>query len=194
MVAAAHGEPFAGDLRMTLWLQDIGSWFETVAKAMRVVNSTEGVLLIGSLCIVGLWLWGKRWEPAALTIALVALAIMQPTLKNIVDRPRPDPTLVDRRAGFESESFPSGHMMSGFVLFALLAVVAWGLPLAKPIRVATVALVVALLVLNGTASVYLGVHWPTDIAGGVLWGAVIVLPAAATLLVHGRGEPETDGT
>jgi undecaprenyl-diphosphatase len=191
-VAAAHGDPFAGDVRLMRWVQDIGSWFEPVAKAMRWVNGTEGVLLIAAVCIAGLWLWGKRWEPATLAIALLAVLVLQPILKDIVDRPRPDPTIVDRRAGFDSESFPSGHMMTGFVLFAMLGVIAWGLPLARPIRVAIVVVVVALLVLNGTSSVYLGVHWPTDIAGGVLWGAVIVLPAAGVL--HERRERERKGT
>jgi undecaprenyl-diphosphatase len=110
-------------------------------------------------------------------VALLALPVMQSTIKEVVDRPRPDPALVDRRAGFTSESFPSGHMMSGFVLYALLAVVGWEL-LRRPWREVVAGALVALLVADAVANVYMGVHWPSDVLGGVLWGLVIVVPAA----------------
>lgn len=157
---------------------------------MRVLNGTQLVLLIGAASVVGLWVGGRRWEAATLAIALGALAVMQPTIKNLVDRPRPDPALVERRAGFESESFPSGHMMSGFVLFTLLAVIAWGFPLARSIRVLVVAAAVVLPILNGTASVYLGVHWPTDVLAGFAAGAVLLL---AGLYALGPDRPITAG-
>jgi membrane-associated phospholipid phosphatase len=37
----------------------------------------------------------------------------------------------------------------------------------------------ALLMLAGVANLYLGVHWPSDVLGGYLWGLVLLLPALA---------------
>jgi membrane-associated phospholipid phosphatase len=38
---------------------------------------------------------------------------------------------------------------------------------------------VAVLVLTGIVNVHLGVHWPTDVLGGYLWGIVLLLPGLA---------------
>jgi undecaprenyl-diphosphatase len=147
---------------------------------------TEGVLLVGFAVAVALWFTGRRREPMALIAALVVLRVMQPTIKNIVDRERPSTELVDRRAGFGSESFPSGHMMSSFVLCGMLVVIAWSLPLPRWAQWAATAVLALVVVLNGTSSVYMGVHWPSDILGGIFWGLVIVIPAGAWILLPRR--------
>lgn len=166
-----------GDLRLVRWAQDLPG-FHTTARAFRWGTGTEGVLLVGGLATVGLWLGRRPREALALLAALVALRIVQPVIKNIVDRPRPPEDLVDRRAGFNSESFPSGHMMSTFVLCAVLAAIAWRLPLPRWGRVAATVVLALVVLLNGTSSLYMGVHWPSDIIGGVLWGLAIALPTA----------------
>jgi undecaprenyl-diphosphatase len=185
VVVGADGDPLRGDLRLTGWAQDLEG-FHTIARAFRWGMGTEGVLLVGFAVAVALWFTGRRREPMALIAALVVLRVMQPTIKNIVDRERPSTELVDRRAGFGSESFPSGHMMSSFVLCGMLAVIAWSLPLPRWAQWAATAALALVVVLNGTSSVYMGVHWPSDILGGILWGLVIVIPAGAWILLPRR--------
>ncbi len=111
----------------------------------------------------------------------MALRFAQPLIKDVVDRPRPAGDLVDRRAGFDSESFPSGHMMSACVLCAMLAAIVWTLPLPRWSQAGVTAVLVVAVILNGASSVYLGLHWPGDILGGVLWALVIVIPSATAL-------------
>jgi undecaprenyl-diphosphatase len=182
VVVGADGDPLRGDLRLTRWAQDLGG-FHTIARAFRWGMGTEGVLIVGFVVAVALWFAGWRREPMALIAALVVLRVMQPTIKNVVDRERPSTDLVDRRAGFGSESFPSGHMMSSFVLCAMLAVIAWSVPFPRWAQWAVTAGLAVVVVLNGTSSVYMGVHWPSDVLGGILWALLIVIPVATWLLL-----------
>jgi membrane-associated phospholipid phosphatase len=52
-----------------------------------------------------------------------------------------------------------------------------------------IASMAAVLLLTGIVNVYLGVHWPTDIAGGHLWGLVLLLPGLGTAQISGRASP-----
>jgi membrane-associated phospholipid phosphatase len=181
----ADGDPLPGDLRLTEWAQDLPA-FHSIARFFRWGTGTEGVLILGGVAAIALWLARRPRESLALLAALVALRVMQPLIKNVVDRPRPSEEQVERRAGFSSESFPSGHMMSTFVLCGMLVAIAWCLPLPRWGQCAATAVAIVVVALNGTSSVYMGVHWPSDVAGGMLWALVIVVPAAWYLVVNGR--------
>jgi undecaprenyl-diphosphatase len=179
---AADGDPLPGDLRLTPWVQDLPA-FHTVARAFRWGMGTEGVILIGIAAAIALTLARRTTEALVLLLALLLLRLLQPLIKDIVDRPRPAEDLVERRAGFGSESFPSGHLMGAAVLAGMLAIIAWTLPLPRWARLVFSCVLVLLVVANGASSVYLGVHWPSDLLGGLLWALVIVIPAGAVLLV-----------
>lgn len=112
---------------------------------------------------------------------LTNLVITNLTLKPLLGRIRPFAinTAVELLIAMPRDaSFPSGHTACSFAAAAALKTA--GSPLWKP------ALLVA--VLMGFSRVYLYVHWPTDILGGVLvgwfagWsGARLVLLAAEKL-------------
>jgi undecaprenyl-diphosphatase len=85
-------------------------------------------------------------------------------LKGIFDRPRPD--LFEMRGQHAWAAFPSGHAIASVSVLLTVAILLrrerdWGWP--------TYA-AVALLLVSLYSRLYLGVHWPTDILGGVLVG------------------------
>ena len=87
-------------------------------------------------------------------------------LKNIVARPRPcwlDTTVQLLISSPDDYSFPSGHTAASFA--AVFALRASGSPLWKP--AAVLASVIAF------SRLYLYVHWPTDVLGGIVVGAVV---------------------
>ena len=47
------------------------------------------------------------------------------------------------------------------------------------VRTGVAATLLVVLALTGIVNVWLGVHWPSDVLGGYLWGAVLLLPAVA---------------
>ena len=83
--------------------------------------------------------------------------------------------VVDIRAGFSSDSFPAGHVMSGAFFYGFLFYVSLDLRL-RAARIALLASSAAVLALVGWVNVYVGVHWPSDVVGGYAWGFTLLLP------------------
>ncbi len=154
------------------------------ADAVRAMTTTSVVLVCGVLLCVALWFAGARREATALAVALLLLAIVQPLIKDVVDRPRPAEPEVEIRATITSESFPAGHVMSPTVLYVAVLWLSAQSRWPRMLRLAAAAWASVILVATGVVNLYLGVHWPTDVFGGYAWGATLGLApliiAAAT--------------
>lgn len=94
-------------------------------------------------------------------------------LKDLFATPRPfeiDPTVARSQSAIDTApgaSFPSGH--------ALLATAFWGLAASYARRGWFTALAAVLIVAVALSRLYLGVHFPSDVIGGVLIGIVVVV-------------------
>ncbi|MHB8342013.1 MAG: phosphatase PAP2 family protein, partial [Mycobacteriales bacterium] len=145
---------------------------------MRGYALYDGVVLLGLLLVLGWWSARGTGRPDLVARALwaavgtvVAVGLSQP-LNHAVARPRPYnvlanvEVLVPRANDF---SFPSDHAV---VAGAVIA----GLWLAHRTRLAIVASVAGLFL--AFARVYAGAHYPGDVAGGLVFGAAVVLVLA----------------
>lgn len=164
-----------GDLWLARRIQDLPGAFETPAEVMRAATTTWVVVLVGTAMVTAFDFMGRRRAWLVFAVTLLVLPPTQAAIKNMVDRPRPDPSLIERRATFTSESFPSGHVLGGTVLFLLAAWLIAGRLQAGWPRVVTWAIAVAACALGGIANVYEGVHWPSDVLGGYLWAGVLLV-------------------
>ena len=171
---AAANDRLPGDLWLAGHTQDLGGWFEPLAKAARAITTTQTVLILGFMLGVAMLFIGERRLAAICFVTVAVLPFLQAGIKNLVDRPRPPASLVDRRATFTSESFPSGHAMSGTALVLLVVLVLVSLPLPGWQRAAGIAAASAVLLVSILGDVYLGMHWPSDVLGGLLWATTLV--------------------
>jgi membrane-associated phospholipid phosphatase len=110
---------------------------------------------------------GDREEAKLWLVLGISTALLQSGLKEAVGRPRP--FLWPRLVPESSFSFPSGHALSSATFFPLLA---RAVARARPDwRVGAWMVGVAFAAYVGFGRLYLGVHWPTDVAAGWLIGA-----------------------
>ncbi|MFI5804799.1 phosphatase PAP2 family protein [Streptomyces sp. NPDC051561] len=132
--------------------------------------------LLVAVAFVWLWLREKRLLAVWIAVTSAVGALVQQVLKWAVGRERPvwpDPVDTAHYA-----AFPSGHAMTATVTFGLLL---WLLHLHGARRAArTTLLVVGVVSVLGVGftRLYLGVHWFTDVLGGWLLGAALVLLSA----------------
>mgnify|MGYP000156130007 CR=1 FL=1 len=138
------------------------------------------VLVIISLSL-GVWLLLKRRRAEATTLAIAALgaAGLNYLLKELFARDRP--ALWDRVVDVRYYSFPSGHAMVSIVMYGLI-----GYLLATRFqrwRVSIFILTIILVIAIGFSRLYLGVHWPTDIAAGYAAGLVWLIACVLSLRV-----------
>ncbi|MFD6995397.1 phosphatase PAP2 family protein [Streptomyces mirabilis] len=136
---------------------------------------------LGALVVLRLVRRRSAWWPALwVTAACVLGTVAQQSLKAAVGRARPVwPDPVDSA---HYAAFPSGHAMTATVVCGLLL---WLLQLygaGRALRRTALALAVVCVVGAGLTRVWLGVHWPSDVLGGWLLGALVV----ALAMTHER--------
>lgn len=184
---AIAGTPLPGDVRLTREIQ-ARETFAATADAINFAGSWSLVPFIAvSLAVAfGRWLgWpaqraiGQRWQALFSFGAVAALRFWDQLLKQILRLPRPTEAFGVRIDHVrDSFGFPSGHVYGDVVLYGVVAVFAplW-LPrrLVLPVR----AVLLAVILLSGPARVYVGAHWPSDTAGGYLWGGAALCLALA---------------
>lgn len=151
-----------------------------VLDALMVAVSALGSRALIWLALAAALLVSRRTRTAGVAIlaAVAAAEFAVPAIKAVVMRPRPN--MVDTTVALIAPapggwSFPSGHTTCAFACAAAMAVslgrVRWKLWLPVCALAATVAF----------SRLYLFVHWPTDVAAGMVLG--VALGAASALLV-----------
>ncbi|MGH2514353.1 MAG: phosphatase PAP2 family protein, partial [Ktedonobacterales bacterium] len=168
-----------GDLPFTRELQETTN--PIIAGVLTFISAigypTHSALLL-AVAVVALWVLRLRLEALFLVVSLLADALGG-LLKVIVGRHRPQPSVVHVVQQLGTASFPSGHTLHYTVFYGfLIFVVATNFRPSWPRTCAIIILAVP-IALVGVSRVYLGEHWPTDVVGGYLIGALCLVPLIA---------------
>jgi undecaprenyl-diphosphatase len=148
-------------------------WLEELFRDFTALGGV-GVLVFISLGVAGYLVLQRKYR--ALLLLFVAVAggmLLSSALKAGFARPRPD--LVPHGAYVYTASFPSGHaLMATATYLTLGALLARILP-DRRTRLFLLAMAIVLSLLVGISRVYLGVHWPSDVAAGWMAGSAWAL-------------------
>lgn len=150
-------------------------------------EATQARWVNPAIAVVALWAWRRRdlggraaW---AVSTLLVAWGLAN-VVKYVVQRARP---VIDEALGHSpGYSFPSGHSMNAMAAGLVLAILLWPL-LRTPGRVLLTTAVGLAVVLTGLDRIFIGAHFPSDVAAGFALGAAAV--GASWLGYTGRHPP-----
>ena len=180
-IAAAGNNVLPGDAAVARFFQrapatpvsdlaDLGNW----------IGSARFCAAITFVLGLGLLVLRRSWE-AAFMVSALALRSSNGLLKTILESPRPTADLVRVTELADHFGFPSGHAMGSTLCYGAIAIVASRLVENSATR-KVIGLGCGVIVLwVGFSRVYIGAHWPSDVAGGYLWGLICLLAIVALL-------------
>jgi len=156
-------------------------WFvpertQTLNMVTRIgsnLGSTGVILGIAVVAIVVLAI-GKHWRQIGFLVCAMTLefgVFLVTTI--IVGRQRPIVLHLD--VSPPSSSFPSGHTATSLTLYVGLAIVLGSLIRGALVRRLAWVLAVLLPIFVGISRLYRGMHFPTDVVGGILLGCGALL-------------------
>ena len=143
-------------------------WLERLMVEVTMLGTWIVVLSIVSIAALFLWLTRHRYSAALLLVATAGGIGLNNILKIGFSRPRPH--IFEWGTTVSSSSFPSGHAMSATVVYVTVAYLAARLQKTHVARLATLAVAGVFVAAICFSRLYLGVHYPSDVAAGVIIG------------------------
>jgi membrane-associated phospholipid phosphatase len=165
-----------------LWVPNLLPLFQGIA----VLGGIEVTTALAAGLAVYLWRSGFRNEAMAL-LAFPLVLVVEIIYRRLVFHPGPlvvhpdGPSLTQLFGRVTTNSYPSGHVLRTVVVYGLIAFVAYRL--SAPGRLRRLAIPTAAVMIAAMAfdRLYLGVHWESDVVGGLLVGGLALAAAIAWL-------------
>ncbi|MFC5448597.1 phosphatase PAP2 family protein [Paenibacillus aestuarii] len=165
------------DSRIIVSIQSLESpGLTDVMKFFTFIGSTQIVTVISICCFFLLYYFlHHRIELIFFLIIIAGTGALNLMLKLIFQRERPSLHRLIEATGF---SFPSGHSMEAFSLYASIAFLLWRHLATRPRRTAVILICIGMILMIGISRIYLGVHYPSDVIGAYFasgfWFALFV--------------------
>lgn len=113
----------------------------------------------------------NKWFVFQLVGVLVLSALANIALKRAFNRARPT---IEHLVVVKSLSYPSGHAMSAMAFYGFLTYLIFQIKMPTWLRTILTTVFVFLILSIGISRIYLGVHFPSDVAGGFIAGLIWV--------------------
>jgi undecaprenyl-diphosphatase len=161
-------------------------WIETALLDLTAIGGPT-VLGLVVLSVVGFLALQGRYRTALVVLMTAASGeVANIGMKNMFLRERP--TVVPHLRDVTSTSFPSGHAMESAIIYLTLGAMLMRLAEGRITKMYVIGMSILLTFLVGVSRVYLGVHYPTDVIAGWMFG---FLWASLCWLVAQRFEEQT---
>ena len=165
-----HNDITLLDVRIVNWLADQAS--ATLTPLAFLITTFGSPLFITFVVLAGAIASYVRFKSTRLVCLFLAVGIgagaVMSLLKVIFHRARPVMAHpLDHEVGF---SFPSGHATMSAALYGLLILLVVTNVKRRWLRITLSVLLSALIFAIAVSRIYLGVHYPVDVTGGVCLG------------------------
>ncbi|MBP1936170.1 undecaprenyl-diphosphatase [Paenibacillus sediminis] len=128
------------------------------------------IIAIVTMVILYVFL-GHRRELILFISVMIGSTLLNSALKLAFHRARPTIHRIIEANGY---SFPSGHSMAAFSLYGVIAFLLWKHVPSLLGRVIIILVCALLILIIGISRIYLGVHYPSDVAGGYLMSGCLL--------------------
>lgn len=137
-----------------------------IMKFFTFIGAGLPIVIIAVIIVIILYfVLGHRRELILFATAVLGSALLNVLLKLLFHRTRPDIHRLIEVTGF---SFPSGHAMAAFSLYATLIFLLWKHASTGYARALLILIGSAFIAAIGISRIYLGVHYPSDVIAGYL--------------------------
>ena len=158
---------------------------------MTKVGDFYGYLVVLTVYLLVSRLIYKRWKYVLqTTLVLILASASNMMLKRFINRARPG---IEHMVSVETLSYPSGHAMSAMAFYGFLIFLCTKFRINRFLKIGLISLFVFIILSIGISRIYLGVHYPSDIAGGyiagLIWVAFCIL--ILNLIEIFRSDPKT---
>lgn len=145
----------------------------TMDWVMFVITELGSVWFIGLFSIAVLWILSVRmrdkWGVLFYFVAVGGGSLLTILLKNLFSRERPGINEAIDAVGY---SFPSGHSMGSLIFYGFLIYLVVRTKQKPWIQWVSVFGLGLLIILIGISRIYLGAHYPSDVAAGYIAGTI----------------------
>lgn len=144
-----------------------------LTQAMLDITALGGVtvLVLVTALVSGFLIAARHWLTLALVVAgTVSGSLVVAGVKGLVGRARP--TVTDHLVQVYDASFPSGHAANSACVYLTLALLLLQITEGRAVKRYILAATMLLVSAIGISRIYLGVHWPSDVLAGWIFGAL----------------------
>jgi len=137
------------------------------------VGDVYGYIIVFISFSLAFYLIFKSWNYVAqLSLVLLLAFSSNVLLKQIFNRSRPE---IEHMVTVETLSYPSGHAMTAMAFYGFLIFLFYRFKINLALKFGVILLLIILIFSIGVSRIYLGVHYPSDVAGGFIAGFIWVV-------------------
>jgi undecaprenyl-diphosphatase len=186
------GAGWLGSLDHQVLVAMSSSWSESLHPLFQFLAELGGIE-VTSILMLGMFFYLWRGGFGADALAVLAFAggiVLEILYKLALYHPGPPraiahrdgPSVTDLLTGAGGlNSFPSGHVVRAVVAYGLIAFVVRRLAPWPVVRTVAIPIAVVLIIIVSFDRLYLDAHWESDVIGGLLLGAIVLLAATVWL-------------
>lgn len=134
----------------------------SILKLITNLASTKYFVLV---CILLLIFLSNKRLAIAIALLMIINSMVIGLFKNIFKRERPN---IKRLVIEHGYSYPSGHTISAVSFYGFLIFLVVISSIVIPIKIVLISLLGLLILVIGFSRIYLGVHYFSDVVGGIL--------------------------